>query len=543
MREADLVCVGAGPAGLGASIAAARAGAKVLIVDENARPGGQLFKQIHKFFGSQEHGAGTRGLRLGQHLLDQAREAGVEVMLDTVAWGVYDGDTLALRQGRDVSRLKARRILFATGASERALPFPGWTLPGVVRAGAAQTMMNIHRIRPGRRALVVGAGNVGLIVAYQLRQAGAEVAAVVEATGSIGGYGVHAAKLARWGVPILTRHTIIEAGGSERVQWATVAAVNDLFQPVPGTQVRFEVDLICMAVGLTPLTELCRLSGCRLVHHPALGGWVPIHDSDMRTTQPNIFAAGDVSGIGEASIALDEGRIAGLAAAGDLGFIDGPALGEAQREVRERIQAMRSGPLSVKVARAKAELLGLPDGGLEEAADSNQPAHLRRLGWLCGTEVDALPGVPEATAVGSRRVAVVECAERIPCNPCETVCPKGAITVGTPITNLPRLDPSRCTGCGLCVAVCPGQAVFLVDGSRPGEEGAVVLPYENLPLPSVGQEVAGLDRSGRAVCRGRVVKVRKAYAFDRTVTVEIAVPKEAVMAVRGFRTEEGGEPR
>jgi len=356
MLEVDFACVGAGPAGLGAASEAARRGLRVVVVDENARPGGQLFKQIHKFFGSAEHGAGLRGLDLGRRLLDEAEVAGVEVQLSTAAWGLYDGQTLALSSEGGVRRLKAKRLLFATGASERALPFPGWTLPGVVRAGAAQTMMNLHYVLPGRRVLTIGAGNVGLIVSYQLLQAGAQVVAVVEMAPTIGGYGVHAAKLRRWGVPILTSHRVTEVSGRERVEQAAVVELGDDRGPVPRTERVFDVDLVCVAVGLTPLTELCRLAGCVMAHSPALGGWVPAHDEDMRTSREDIFVAGDAAGIGEASVALDEGRLAGLAAARDLGHLSDSEWAEARGPVVERLAALRGGEQGARIAEAKASL-------------------------------------------------------------------------------------------------------------------------------------------------------------------------------------------
>ena len=172
MRETELAIVGAGPAGLAAAIEASSTGAKVTLVDENNRPGGQLFKQIHKFFGSREHYAGVRGFEIGSRLLEETKAKGVEVMLDTVAWGIFEGNTLGLVSDGKTIQLKPRKLILATGAMERPIVFPGWTLPGVMGAGAAQTLINLHRVLPGQRVLMVGSGNVGLIVSYQLLQAG-----------------------------------------------------------------------------------------------------------------------------------------------------------------------------------------------------------------------------------------------------------------------------------------------------------------------------------------------------------------------------------
>lgn len=220
----DIVVVGAGPAGLAAAIEAAKRGARTLVVDENNKPGGQLFKQIHKFFGSHEHRAGVRGYDIGRQLLDEAANSGVTVWLDTVVHGLFDSRVAVLREGRHVT-VETGRIILATGASENAVAFPGSTLPGVMGAGAIQTMINVHRVLPGKRFVMLGSGNVGLIVCYQLMQAGAEVLAVVEAMPSIGGYGVHAAKIRRAGVPILVGTTISRVVGQGKVEAVVLATL------------------------------------------------------------------------------------------------------------------------------------------------------------------------------------------------------------------------------------------------------------------------------------------------------------------------------
>jgi NADPH-dependent 2,4-dienoyl-CoA reductase/sulfur reductase-like enzyme len=179
-----MVSIGAGPAGLAAAIEAARNGLQVVVFDENDRPGGQLFKQIHKFFGSKEHRAQERGFNIGRSLLEEARELGVEVVLDSVVLGLYEGGAMNVMIRDRIEQVKAEKTLVATGASENMIPFPGWTLPGVIGAGAAQTVANIHGIRPGKNLLMVGSGNVGLVVSYQMLQAGCRVAAVIDAVRS-----------------------------------------------------------------------------------------------------------------------------------------------------------------------------------------------------------------------------------------------------------------------------------------------------------------------------------------------------------------------
>ena len=197
MKRYDLIIVGAGPSGLSAAIEAAKRGLRVVVFDENEKPGGQLFKQIHKFFGSKEHKAKIRGFVIGQELLDEADKAGVEVVLNATVIGLYQDKEIVVKIGEAVRHFKGNAVIIATGAAENMVTFEGWTLPGVIGAGAAQTMMNIHGIKPGQKVLMLGSGNVGLVVSFQLLQAGCEVAALVDAAPKIGGYGVHAAKVAR----------------------------------------------------------------------------------------------------------------------------------------------------------------------------------------------------------------------------------------------------------------------------------------------------------------------------------------------------------
>ena len=353
MAETEFAVVGAGPAGLSAAIEAAQAGVRVLLIDENERPGGQLFKQIHKFFGSKAHRAGVRGIDIGTQLLAEVEASGVEVWLNSVVWGLFDQHALGVIRGRKNVRVKAEKILLATGAMENALAFPGWTLPGVMGAGAIQTLVNVHRVLPGKRVLMVGSGNVGLIVSYQLLQAGAEVVGVVEALPQVGGYGVHASKLRRQGVPIWTRRTVKAAVGDGKVEKAITVALDGQWKEVPGTEEEHAVDVICLALGLTPLSELAWMAGCKFDYIPTLGGQVPVHDTDMQSTVPGIYVAGDVSGIEEASTAMEEGKLAGIAVAESLGKLSVEEARKRKEAVYVGLEELRSGPFGEGRRKAK----------------------------------------------------------------------------------------------------------------------------------------------------------------------------------------------
>jgi NADPH-dependent 2,4-dienoyl-CoA reductase/sulfur reductase-like enzyme/NAD-dependent dihydropyrimidine dehydrogenase PreA subunit len=520
MKRYDLIVVGAGPAGLYAAIEAAKLGLRVVVYDENSRPGGQLFKQIHKFFGSKEHKAKTRGVKIGEDLLLEASAAGVEIALNATVIGLFAEKEITVRLNDRILHRKADIIIIATGASENMINFPNWTLPGVIGAGAAQTMMNLHGVKPGGRVLMVGSGNVGLVVSYQLLQAGCEVAAVVEALPRIGGYGVHAAKAARCGVPFYTSHTILRAEGCDHVTGAVIAGLDGDGRVISGTEKYFAVDTICLGVGLSPASGLCALAGC--VMEDTKSGYAPVVNKYGETSVAGIFAAGDASGIEEASSAMIEGRIAGLAAAYKLGFLDKDAMDVKTAAYEEALSGLRQGMFAPE---RRGKTITLTDEGCPVSQN------LLRKGCLVAEEIHLYPGVVPAKGLHP----VIECTQNIPCNPCMDSCPKQCISIGGAdgsITGLPVFDAQKsCTGCGMCVASCSGQAIFLVDE----DVGEVTLPYEFLPLPQKGDTGAALGRDGGEICAAEIVAVKNTAAFDKTVLLTMRVPRQYAMAARFFR--------
>jgi len=362
MIEKEVVVIGGGPSGLSAAIEAAKRGVEVLVVDENLRAGGQLFKQIHKFFGSSAHRAGIRGIDIAIELLKEAEKYGVEVWLNSVVVGLFKEKKVTIKKtladnSEKLEIIQAKKIVIATGASENAVSFKGWTLPGVMGAGAAQTMININRVLPGKRILMIGSGNVGLIVSYQLLQAGAEVVAVVEAAPQIGGYGVHVAKIRRAGVPIYTSYTILEARGNKGVEGAVICKVNDKWQPIRGTEKVLKVDTITIAAGLKPLIELAMICDCKCSFIPQLGGWIPLHNENMESTNSGIYLVGDVTGVEEANTALEEGKLAGTAVAEALKYISLEDARKTKNEIWQRVNELRMGPFGEARMLAKNNIL------------------------------------------------------------------------------------------------------------------------------------------------------------------------------------------
>lgn len=359
MKITDVAIIGGGPAGLSAAIYAASLGAKVTLIDDGLELGGQLIKQTHKFFGSEKQFAGIRGIEIAKKMIQDIKEYDhIEVIDNATVTGYYEDEVITIVQGVDgdiLKKLKAKRIILATGASENMLPFVNNDLPGVYGAGAVQTLMNLYGVVPGNNILMIGAGNIGLIVSYQLLQAGIKVEAIVEALPRIGGYLVHASKIRRLGVPIYTSHTLKEVYGTDCVERAVISEINQNFEFIPETEKELEVDTICLAVGLSPLSDLLWQASCQMRYIPELCGYVALRDDNMKTTIDKIYIAGDVAGIEEASSAMLEGQIAGLNAAVSLGY-KCDNYKEQDKKLKVELKELRDNPLSeeIKIGIEKA---------------------------------------------------------------------------------------------------------------------------------------------------------------------------------------------
>ncbi|MBU1105911.1 MAG: NAD(P)/FAD-dependent oxidoreductase [Candidatus Riflebacteria bacterium] len=349
-RNTEVFVIGGGPAGLSAAYVAAKLGARTLLVDDSSRIGGQLIKQTHRFFGSSNRDAGIRGITIADKLQQDIKDVSdkLTVLENTAAVGFYHNKEAGILSHSAYERVSYQSAIVCTGATENSLAFENNDLPGIYGAGGVQTLMNVHGIRPGQKILMIGSGNIGLIVSYQLIQAGVEVVGLVEGSPAIGGYLVHASKIRRLGVPIYTSHTILKALGTDEVEGATICRVDEKFQPVPNTELDIKCDCICLAVGLTPLIDLFQQAHCRMVHVGELGGLVPLHDSSMRTTNPEVFVAGDASGIEEATTAILAGRIAGARAYESV-HGKSPQAEEIVAEAREELRTLRSGSTGERI--------------------------------------------------------------------------------------------------------------------------------------------------------------------------------------------------
>ncbi len=358
MKKIDLIIIGGGPAGLSAAKMAAESGVKSLIVERDFKLGGQLVKQTHMFFGSEKQYAKTRGIDIANILIEDVKKYPdlIEIMTETTVVGLYQDKVATLLQHDKYYKVKTAAIIVATGASEKVLAFENNDLPGIYGAGAVQTLMNVHGVLPGEKVVMVGSGNIGLIVSYQLIQAGVDVQCVLEASKTIGGYKVHAAKLKRLGVDIKTSYTVKKAIGKDYLEKIVITKLNDQWEAIEGTEEEIEVDSLCISVGLTPLSNLLSMIGAEMKYVSALGGLVPMINKDHETSIENIFVAGDVSGVEEASSAIVEGYLTGLIAAKKIGKTH-PDYEKLYLDFKNQLQNLRSGPFGEKLRVGLKEIV------------------------------------------------------------------------------------------------------------------------------------------------------------------------------------------
>ncbi|MCO6418079.1 FAD-dependent oxidoreductase, partial [Siccirubricoccus sp. KC 17139] len=328
-RACDVLVVGAGPAGLEAARAAAEAGAHVVVLDERDAPGGQYLKPLAP---SHTNAAPDKQHRQGEALREAVRAAGVEILTGATLWGAFAPEELGAVVGETALTFRPKRLVLATGAHERPVPVPGWTLPGVMTTGAMQTLARANRVSPGQRVVIAGNGPLNLQLACELLAGGVQVAAVAEAAPRPGFSELRdAARLLRSapdlafdglrylrmlraaGVPMLWGSTILACEGEGRFTALRLST--------PAGERRIEADACALNLGFQPETGLARALGCahRFVD-TGLGRLETVTDAEGRTSIPGVFAVGDGAAVGGARVALARGRLAGLAAARDLGF-------------------------------------------------------------------------------------------------------------------------------------------------------------------------------------------------------------------------------
>ena len=434
----DLAVVGAGPAGLAGVVAAADLGLRCVLLDAGARAGGQYYRHPAPSLGAARperlHHHWPTFTALADRLAAHLATGRVEQLTHHHLWTAEAGEVWRLHaatgaDGSGRAVLRARAVLLATGAFERQLPFPGWTLPGVIGAGGAQAMLKAGLVLPGRRVVVAGSGPLLLAAAASLTAAGARVPAVVEASGYLGyarrpdvlaavpgklGEGVtHGAALARHGVLLRRNSAVVEVHGEDRVTGVTVARLDSSWRPVPGSGRRIACDALAVGHGLVPQIELATELGAatRLVPDGTSALRV---DAQQRTSVPGLWAAGEVCGVGGAELALAEGELAARSIAGTATAPPAALLGR-RRRLRAFADLMaaahRPGPGWTGWLREDTEVCRceeVPVSAIREAVDELGAGDARTvklltragMGWcqgrMCGTAVACLSGAGEA---------------------------------------------------------------------------------------------------------------------------------------------------
>jgi len=422
LKELEMVILGAGPGGLAAAVEAARSGVSVTILDENPKPGGQIFRQFHDGFEVTSPGMLGHDYARGQKLLsefDTVRH-GVELLDNAMVWALSEGNEIAFNRGDASYSVRYKKMVIAAGAYDRPVPFPGWTLPGVFTAGGAQRLVKTQRVLPGENFLLAGTGPLQLALANQIADAGGRVVAIAEAGRIESWFGLIRGALGQWqllgdavhylygvrkaGIPLWRNHIIVEARGYGQVDEAVVAEADKNWRPKPGTYRTVKVDTLCVGYGFVPSVELTRLAECEHRYEPLLGGWIPVRNDHMETTVPDVYAVGDCTGIAGSLVAIEEGRIAGLAASQRLGHLTTTEAGERMAPSRERLAGLQR-------LREVLDRISVPRPGLYELAKEDT--------MVCRCEEITLGEVKAALADGATDMKEVKRMTRMGMGNCQ----------------------------------------------------------------------------------------------------------------------------
>ena len=349
-----VVVVGGGPAGLSAAAAIAEAGVEVVLLDERSKLGGQFYKQPGPARRIDE-GSLDDQYRAGRALVHRVKEAGVLIVSGVTVWGAFRPDLLVARSDGCSWVLRPERLVLATGANERAVPMPGWTLPGVMTTGAAQTLLRSSQVAPGARVMLSGNGPLNMQVAAELVRAGVEVTALVEQAdlrwwkNAVPGAGMvlsapelvrkgfdYRTTLARARVPVIDRSSVVEMLGEGRVEAAVVARLDPSGRRIPGTEREMATDAVCLGYGFIPANEIPRALDCD--HHvdPRSGNLVTTRSDTGRTSVDSVWVVGDAGGVKGAYVAGALGSLAAADVLADLGAVSGEE-SRASRDAAHRL--------------------------------------------------------------------------------------------------------------------------------------------------------------------------------------------------------------
>jgi NADPH-dependent 2,4-dienoyl-CoA reductase/sulfur reductase-like enzyme len=354
-ERVDVAIVGGGLAGAAAAEVLSRHGARVLVLDENPHAGGQYLRGGRQAAGGWMDGVRRRGLKL----IDSLTGRKVEIRSRTEVLGIEgEFELLAADENGSLSVVKSERVLLATGARERFVPFRGWTLPGVLATGAVQILIKQSGIIPAHETVVAGAGLFLAAAARDIQKSGGRVPLVLEeapVSRRLPPPAVIARHFPRFvqGVALLARlglagaalrHStrILEVRGDDGLAEVVAARIDKAGAVIPGSETVFPASCLAVGFGFAPNVELAQLAGCGLTYDSSLGGWVVRVDEELETTVDGLHAAGEITAVGGAAKSLTEGRLAGYSILGRMGLLKPDELAEpvsALKKMRRRQMA------------------------------------------------------------------------------------------------------------------------------------------------------------------------------------------------------------
>ncbi|MBW1699308.1 MAG: FAD-dependent oxidoreductase [Deltaproteobacteria bacterium] len=422
MKEMELVIIGGGPGGIAAAIEAVKAGVTVVLLDENLKPGGQIYRQFENGFVVNNPKPLGPAYEKGQALLQKFESIRnrMTYVNNALVWGLFPERELTYQRNGISTSIRCQKLIIAPGAYDRPVPFPGWTLPGVFTAGGAQRFVKTQGVLPGENILLAGTGPLQLALASQIITAGGNIRMILEA-GNVSNWpefikGIwgqwellsegwqYMRNIVKARVPILRRHIILEVRGKDHVEEALIAQVDGNWRPLKKTRRTVPVDTVCLGYGLVPSTEITRLANCQHQYESRLGGWIPVRHANMETSVPGIFAVGDGSGVSGSQIALEEGRVAGISIAESLGRL---SLDEARQQKQPAMSKLEK----LNRFRRVLDRLSLPGPGLYELAHDDT--------IVCRCEEITLGEIRKAVAGGARDINEVKRITRLGMGRCQ----------------------------------------------------------------------------------------------------------------------------
>lgn len=345
MERCELVIIGGGPAGLAAAVAARERGMEdILILERERELGGILNQCIHAGFGLHTFQEELTGPEYAGRYVRRVRELGIPFLLDTMVLELSaDRVVTAVSRERGLFQLQAGAVILAMGCRERArgsLNIPGFRPAGIYSAGTAQRLVNREGLLPGREVVILGSGDIGLIMARRMTLEGAHVQAVAELMPYSGGLKRNIVQcLDDFGIPLLLSHTVVDIQGRERVSGVTLAQVDASRRPIPGTEKRYDCDTLLLSVGLVPENELSRGAGVAL--SPVTNG--PVVDESLETSVPGVFACGNVLHVHDL-----------------VDFVSQEAAHAGQAAARYLAQTARRGPRTIRLAAGRGVRYTVP---------------------------------------------------------------------------------------------------------------------------------------------------------------------------------------